>query len=269
MESFSYDIIYPSAPLSPYIKYYWILEVRDCMKIEERIIPEGSASLIFHKANTLYSPTFNTYQPQTLISGQSSGFSEVSTTNDLHMICVVFQPHGMKPFFKIPVHEFQNSILSPDDISNSSLKELEYKIQECTDNKTCLTLIEDYLLKQLYSASDYNYKRMMAVVKTINKEPLADTRALADVACLSYKQFGRIFTEYIGAKPKEFSRIVRFQRALFTLQHNRHIDLTQLALECGYYDQPHLIKEFKTFSGYTPVEYMKVCFPYSDYFSTL
>jgi AraC-like DNA-binding protein len=54
---------------------------------------------------------------------------------------------------------------------------------------------------------------------------------------------------------------------LFVLQFNPHIDLTQLAFECGFYDQSHLIKEFKTFSGYTPAEYLAVCNPYSDYFS--
>jgi transcriptional regulator GlxA family with amidase domain len=84
---------------------------------------------------------------------------------------------------------------------------------------------------------------------------------------LSYKQFKRVFAEYTGANPKDWLRTVRFQKALYTLQTQPAISLAQLACECGYYDQPHLIKEFKTFSGYTPVEYSAIYAPCSDYFS--
>lgn len=101
----------------------------------------------------------------------------------------------------------------------------------------------------------------------MNLHPHIRTAQLADVACLSNKQFGRVFAEYVGATPKEFLRIVRIQRALYTLQCQPGISFAQLAYECGFFDQSHMIKEFKLFSGYTPAEYLAVCAPYSDYFS--
>jgi len=54
---------------------------------------------------------------------------------------------------------------------------------------------------------------------------------------------------------------------LYTLQCQPGISFAQLACECGFFDQSHMIKEFKLFSGYTPAEYLAVCAPYSDYFS--
>ena len=59
------------------------------------------------------------------------------------------------------------------------------------------------------------------------------------------------------------------QRALYTLQQDPTLLFAQVAYECGFSDQSHMIKEFKLFSGYTPAEYLSVCAPVSDYFSTL
>ena len=90
---------------------------------------------------------------------------------------------------------------------------------------------------------------------------------LSEAACLSSKQFGRVFADHVGTTPKEYLRIVRMQRALFLLQQDATLPFVQVAYECGYSDQSHMIKEFKLFSGYTPAEYLSVCAPYSDYFS--
>ena len=107
---------------------------------------------------------------------------------------------------------------------------------------------------------------MDAVIKGIT-QPMINVSTLLQIACLSDKQLSRIFAEYVGSMPKEVIRIVRLQRALYSLQNSATENFTQLAYECGFYDQAHLIKEFKTFSGYTPKEYLLVCDPYSDYFS--
>ena len=79
--------------------------------------------------------------------------------------------------------------------------------------------------------------------------PAISVTELASVACLSKKQFERLFNELVGANPKEYARVVRFQN------------------QCGYADQSHFIREFKQFSGYTPLSLLNVCKPYSDLFN--
>jgi len=113
----------------------------------------------------------------------------------------------------------------------------------------------------------YNLKRISVVLHQINEQAKTNISELSETACLSSKQFNRIFLDYVGATPKEFLRIVRMQRALFKVQQNPSISFAQLAYECGFSDQSHMIKEFKLFSGYTPTEYLSLCAPYSDYFS--
>ena len=125
---------------------------------------------------------------------------------------------------------------------------------------------EEFLVKRLQNIPLYEQKRWKAVQHEINILPQADITSLSDVACLSERQFRRTFNENFGITPKQFLRTVRMQRALHIMEHRPDITFAQLAYECAFTDQSHMIKEFKFFSGYSPKEYLKVCAPVSEYF---
>ncbi|MCE5226116.1 MAG: helix-turn-helix domain-containing protein [Porphyromonadaceae bacterium] len=264
MEQF--QIIQPSLLLTPYVKQYWFLKTDIASQPQQRIIPHGSICLIFHKGSNLYSLSKHELQPMAFISGQSTGYSDLLQTGTVDMISVTFQPHGAKAFFSMPMTEIQEATISISEINDPDLNELQDRLINLHDNALCTRLIESFLINRLCVTKVYNQQRMSDVIQSINNGQM-DIEKLANTSCLSYKQFKRIFAEYIGANPKDFLRIIRFQKALYTLQIRPQTNLTQLAFECGYYDQPHLIKEFKSFSGFTPGEYIAVCAPYSDYFS--
>lgn len=258
-------VIQPSAVLAPYVKHYWLLESDDVVN-SQRVIPTGNIELLFHRNCPM--KCGDRIFPRTSLSGQSFSFADLIPTGRVHMIAVVFHPFGAKAFFEMPLCELSNQIVSADDLNIASLKDLEDKILNTVDDKVCIRLIESFLLNRLNPFKEYNYKRMAIAVNAINLslEGLSVSE-LADTVALSKKQFQRIFSEHVGATPKEFMRIVRFHRALYTLQKNPSMNFTTLAHECGYYDQAHMTNEFKLFSGYTPSQYVAICAPYSDYFS--
>lgn len=66
---------------------------------------------------------------------------------------------------------------------------------------------------------------MSAVFQEINLQPQINIPQLSEAACLSSKQFGRVFADYVGTTPKEYLRIVRMQRALFLLQQDATLPL--------------------------------------------
>jgi transcriptional regulator GlxA family with amidase domain len=80
---------------------------------------------------------------------------------------------------------------------------------------------------------------------------------LADYCQVSVRQLERGFRRVIGASPKIFARTVRFEQAQRRLMFDPDADLTQLAQECGYFDQAHFIKDFKEFAGKTPSEHAR------------
>jgi AraC-like DNA-binding protein len=95
-----------------------------------------------------------------------------------------------------------------------------------------------------------------AVQRTI--AALADTHGLADLdffsraASLSPRQFRRRCLEESGLTPKHLCRILRFRRALNLASRHKQ-DWADIAAETGYFDQAHLIRDFREFTGQTPM----------------
>ncbi|WP_298647989.1 helix-turn-helix domain-containing protein [uncultured Proteiniphilum sp.] len=264
MEDFK--IIQPAPVLAPYVKHYWLLKTVGDSATLARTVPTGMMSLIFHRGNRLLSVHENEFHPRAFLSGQEKTFADLQYDGQINMVSVVFRPAGVRAFFSLPINKVAGLRLSAGDMEDKELLELENTLTSTEDDKRCLLLTEQFLLKRLTRLAEHNLKRIEATIRLINSGQ-ADIARLASAACLSTKQFNRIFSELIGTNPKEFSRTIRFQRALHILENNPRISFTALAYECGYFDQSHMIKDFKTLSGYTPSEFLAVCPPHSDYFS--
>jgi AraC-like DNA-binding protein len=73
------------------------------------------------------------------------------------------------------------------------------------------------------------------------------------------------FREQVGLPPKVFGRILRFQRAARDLARPDGPSLCEIALDCGYYDQAHLNRDFREFAGRTPTELMAARLPGGGY----
>ncbi len=263
----TFRVIQPSDILKPFIRYYWILQSSSSGSVSQRTLPMGCASLVFHRGERLKVTNRDELQPRSFICGQESGYSEIIATGNIEMIVVVFQPHTAKMFFGMPVNILRDRNVALSDIGDMALLDLAKKIEDCEDQDACIDLIESYLCKRLIHETSYHLPRLAEVIRYINNSRQGNIKTLADIACLSEKQFSRIFSENIGTTPKDFMRIVRLQRTLSIMQHNQGIGFAQLSYECGYTDQSHMIKEFKLFSGYTPKEYIARYSPVSDYFT--
>ncbi|HJV78520.1 MAG TPA: helix-turn-helix domain-containing protein [Paludibacter sp.] len=258
-----FQIIQPSRLLAPYVKQYWFLRVDSVAQGSQRAIPSGSMGLVFNRGDRIYSSLEKGFQSRSYLFGQSTVYVDMHF-GKLDMIIVVFQPIGAKAFFRMPMNELNGESVAIGALSDPQIMELEDRLMYTADNQTCVHWIEQFLLKRLYQFEEYNYKRLTSAIRAINYRE-SNVSALAHEACLSQKQFKRIFTNYVGLNPKEFLQIARFTKTSHTFQTQPKTSLNELAYKCGYYDRSHLIKDFKTFSGYTPTEFLANCDPYSDY----
>jgi AraC-like DNA-binding protein len=263
MEDF--QLIHPSPALAPYVKNYWLLKTAGDSAVA-RTVPTGMMSLIFHRGNRLLSVHENTIHPRAFLSGQERTFADLQYDGQVDMISVVFRPAGVRAFFDLPVNRLTGLRLTAGDMEDRELAALENSLTGTGDDGMCILLIERFLLRRLTRLAEHNLKRIETTVRLIDSGE-TNVTALAGTACLSRKQFDRIFSEYVGARPKEFSRTIRFQRALYKLETGPQISWAALAADCGYFDQSHMIREFRALSGYTPGEYLAACPPRSDYFS--
>lgn len=264
MEQF--QIIQPSKLLRTYVKQYWFLVIDNAERSSQRYVPSGCAMLAFHRGDKIYSTLHQQIQPRSSLCGQSALYTDTVYSGNLNLITIVFQSVAARPIFGIPMNGLRDKNIDVELLGDSSLIDLEKRLMDAEDNHLCVHLIEQYLLNKLYGFTSDRFDRMNAVVQSINNGQ-HDIVELSQTACLGYKQFKRVFSEYTGLNPKEYLQITRFRKALHSLHAGSQTHLSQLAYDWGYCDKSHLIKDFRTFIGYTPKEYLSICDPYSEYLS--
>lgn len=82
-------------------------------------------------------------------------------------------------------------------------------------------------------------------------------RNVTNDAGVNYKWLERSFVKHIGLLPKEYIQLQRFIHAYLELVGNEDVDLMRIAVSNGYYDSNHFLKDFKAYTGKTPLEYLK------------
>ena len=265
----SFRFYRPCPALSPYVRFYWTLHTAEALSA--LTFPTACLQLIFHVGTPLYVPELAVSQSPMTISGQVDYPAHLCTRGETKMIVVVFQPYGFRAFFSVPVSELYNLEISGFDLGDRSLEELAATIAECGNEETAVAQIENWLLTRLAALPErdfYHIKRIRSVVDLLLSTPSVTVREMAEAACLTVKQLERVFAATVGASPKVYARMVRFQRSLALMQRGYGDNsLTQIAYRCGYADQSHFIREFRQFSGHTPTSLRKSIAPYSDLFT--
>jgi AraC-like DNA-binding protein len=267
-----YSVYKPSEALSSFISFYWILEMDSSLAFsaKQRIIPNGCVELIFHfgdRLNTIFPDQKPEKQPQSLISGQSTKFYDVEQSGKTGMLSILFKPHGARMFFDLPISEITNQNVDLNLLGRQFAPELTEKIALACNHETRITIIEDYLISKLTEQHLYNSQRLARTIEVINRyKGLVGVAELASIACLSHKQYDRIFYDFVGLHPKEFLKIVRLQYVFHHHKHKQNESLTGLAYACGYYDQAHFVNDFKSLTGLTPKQCFAECNSESDYF---
>ena len=109
------------------------------------------------------------------------------------------------------------------------------------------------LIDNLYSPTFVDY---LAVMLCSSHESVG-LNNIGKVIGYSERHCRERFKDSYGMSPKQYSSIIRFQNVLKALIKGAYSDLTSLAVECGYFDQPHLTREFRRYANIPPAKYLK------------
>lgn len=191
-----------------------------------------------------------------VLSGAQSSFIVLDTASQSSMMGVSFKPGGAFAFVQETAGEFSDRHVPLEATWGADAAELYERLLESSTPAERFQSVAAFLLARLAEAP----ARHPAV--TIALRELTRTAApptIADVvhrAGVSPRRLIELFRKEVGLPPKVISRIQRFQRALQTLAMREDVDWAPLALDCGYYDQSHLIRDFHDFAGLSPTAYL-------------
>lgn len=194
------------------------------------------------------------------VVGLSTQYNGEMTFNGCYSFFeIIFKPNGFHKIFRLPASEITNEIADADDIFNTEFKILFEQLYRSAGLKEMAHAADLFLLNYLKKQRFIDYKDAITGSSTIilKNAGFINIEKLAYDANMSLKSFERKFTEQVGVPPKLFCCITRFNHALAFKLKNPQKDWTSIALSCGYYDQMHLIKDFKKFSGNTPLVFLR------------
>lgn len=255
-----YKFIQPTAELAPYIHHYWMMETGSTENsLTERVIPNGAIELMLHyKAPFMVErPDGITFQqPCAFLSGISSTWVDVTAEASSGMIAVSFKLAAAYRFFNFPLLETAGGIIDLSDLSATYSQRISDRIYSANSLDERINIIEQELLAVLHRNRTRSFPQAEAALAfLIQSGGAVDSRELADMFSTTTKSLERQFSTLIGKTPKQFGKIVRFKNVLKNFYSGKDTSLISLAHSKGYFDQAHLIKDFREFTGHTPKDF--------------
>lgn len=261
----------PSKRLARYIKCFWSLKYESLAVIPdvETVLPDGCPEIIFNLSDRfkrLHSD-FEEIQAATLFSGQLIRNIAIRPTGRVCLFGVRFHPAGAFPIGRFSMHELTDEVIGIDNIFGSAGFELEDVVNEAGSFQERIAVFEAFFLKRLAAQRQEDNLAFYAANMIVGSGGTISVSKLGKTLGVAERRLERRFKSRIGVSPKMLARIVRFQNVVKSIQKSESATMLDAALDFGYFDQSHMIREFKEFSGETPLAYFERTHRISDIFT--
>ena len=202
------------------------------------------------KEKTQFVPRFHFY-------GQSQKPVDLVSSGNFGMIGIHFYPYTTQLLFGCQAQEVTDQVLDLKYLFGKKGRDFITALSSAKTSETCIHLLCTFLSK-IASTTQKPDPIIAASLSFINaNKGQASIDRLCQYLGYSPRQVERKFNQLNGMSPKLFSRITRFEAVIKNFRYGNYQNLTQLAMDSGYADQSHFIREFRAFSSLSPKQYFK------------
>jgi AraC-like DNA-binding protein len=253
----------PVPPLRPFVQHYFLVHAcyadSDPTRAVRPMPPAPQQCLYFYPRDALRTVVHENPTRTRQLAGSFVVAPQLERV-DLHfgpdhlMVCAVFWPGGLHRLLGVPVKELLDVAVEGRALLGPAVADVEARLAELTDYDAMLATVEAYLLgawRRLRPGAERPLDRLLPALLPTGRATHA-LESLAAEACLSPRQFERGFFERVGLPPKLYARLVRFDAAYRLKERRPDLDWLAVAVQCGYYDYRHLLRDFHAFAGETP-----------------
>jgi len=194
-------------------------------------------------------------KPESKVWGVSTSKFSRMLEGRTHAFGIKFAPGGFFPFFQRPVASLANTSIPVSEVFGAATTELEKFILSTEDEDAMTAEANAFLLQRLPVPDDKAALARQMVERILRERDLLTVDDLSARCDVSIRSLQRLFSQYVGVSPKWVIRRYRLHELLEQIHSGTQLDWAQLAVELGYFDQAHLIRDFKSITGYAPTEY--------------
>jgi AraC-like DNA-binding protein len=249
----------PGPPLDAFVEHLWYWEGAEPDHAKERLLPECAGSIVINLAED----EIRNYTgdedaqverfPGAVVMGSHSRYSVIDAREQRAVIGVTFRPGGMWPFFDPAGDELHNAHVALGDVWGAAGSTLRERILSAPTPHARVQRLAAELLARAVRPLERRRDLAFALRRLTLAPHDQAIGALSAEMGLSAGRFARLFSLHVGMTPKRYARLKRFELVLRHLG-GKPVEWSELAQLCGYYDQPHLIRDCKAISGFTPLE---------------
>jgi AraC-like DNA-binding protein len=234
---------WPSADLAPFVEHYWILEWDLPAPQTNQVLSHPSMHLAIEAGRSgVYGVITKTFTRVTEGKGRVIGTK--------------FRPGGFRPFVGKDISAFTDRRLTPSEVFGD-VEELEQRVLQQQDHGAAIAVIETFL-RGRNPQPDETIARVASMVERIAADrSLVRVEQLVELFGVGARQLQRLFSAWVGVSPKWVIQRYRLHEAAERVAAGGPIDWGALALDLGYADQAHFIRDFKRLVGKTPAGYSR------------
>lgn len=267
----SVQFVLPDKTLLNYIQYYYMADLMGSPErdgLEQKTLSSGCVEMFIgyqDTKGTSFTGSINAVQTELAIVGAHDLKNNIkvmmgSENNTLKFISISFKPKGFYDIFKIPSSEIYNGIFASNEVLGNEIKYLQEQLDNTRNNNDRKHCLDSFLLKQLNRNKyrRYNIRVGFEIVDYIElNEGSISSNQIMEEFKISDRSSQRNFKLALGLSLKEYCKITRFQNLFDLINTSNHINWADMVSRFGYYDQAHMINEFRNATDITPSVFMK------------
>jgi AraC-like DNA-binding protein len=239
----------PADNLVSWIDHYWMVrwDLRGLEPYRAQSLPHPNFQVVFEEGGCQ-------------VSGVSTRMFTRQLEGKSHVFGIKFSAGAFRPFLGGPASSLTDRTIAVNRVFGDEVNALEAILvsPDATEDEM-IAAANAFFLPRLPTAPDEAILRAGRLVRSILED--RDVKTVDDLvgkAGIGKRTLQRIFNEYVGVNPKWVIRRYRLHELIERVHDSpKAVDWAQLALELGYFDQAHLINDFRSIVGYSPVRYQR------------
>jgi AraC-like DNA-binding protein len=244
----------PAAPLQRFVQSYVVVESE--VELLNSVLPNTALVMSFRFKGHVHQVigTNKSKLPVSMISGLRRSGRIINYTPGAGNILVMFTEGGASAFFREPLHLLFEQAIALDNFSEyKNVADVESQLAEASTHEQRVSVVDRFLLSKLNTFATDGLV-LNAIQRIQGAKGILKMDDLAIEMCISLDAFEKRFRKVVGVSPKQFSYIVKMKSVVSS---GRNKPLATIALDAGYFDQPHFNKDFKRFTGQTPGDFFQ------------